>query len=833
MAETTLTYIKIDYASHRDALLQRIRSRWSLSWNDFLANNFGRILVDLMAWTTSTMAYLINRAAAENFISTMTLRESAVRVGGLVSYQLRNPIAASVQCEAATAAPVTATVTLAKGTTINIPTGSGTIPFELAAAATIGTGATTPEQPVLYIDQYMAGNRVLNTQFVATAGSEYVDLADSTVDLTAYISSGQYLIKTNEPTTSAHRIADIIAAPGATQKNRLVIDPAWGSDPTWNERSETFPGWISERRVTFVQGQSFTESFTGPATDYPGFVTKLSRTPVIENSIVVTVNGSVWPIASSLSLEDKDSQKVQIKVLPDGSTAAIFGDGIFGAMVPVDATITASYRVGGGSAGNVDVGAINTTIIGQQSTSQVSVLITNAWTAGEGGMDLESLAEARNNIPAHVRTNGRGVTAEDYQTLASRFSDPLRGQVRYARAVTNGTNSLLEGNVVTIYAWTAGPTGGLVPLSAGLKTSLTNYLRSTAICTDYVVVRDGSNRPAPVACRFKAFTGFSISDTADAITSTISNIISANKPGDPVVFSDMVRQLDNVSGVSALTLATPLADLNPSSNTEIFTPPTSGYSYKIDLKLVDSHTYEGQLPVSPLTPWCFTISAGNKTILIVPDTRQGFARLIGDGTAEGLATYDLGLKAKRPIANTSGQGNFYYATDEQKLYRADAATGSSSASPILYWKEVSIGGSYVDLFSGKLVISFKGDARDVTMSLITVQGYDTERSVNVYVGYTGDNSIVKRREIRNTLRNWASGFQVGSSLFAAPIRGSDGTVILATSQSNVTDVVMSVTGVTGVNRVSLDSPSNAAVRMDASTTELIKLGSIALNGLLD
>ena len=99
--ETTLRYLKLDYASHKDALLQRVRARWPRIWNDFLTGSLGTVIVDIVAWSTATLAFAINRLASEQFISTMTLRESAVRLGSLVAYQLKNPQPATVSCEAA------------------------------------------------------------------------------------------------------------------------------------------------------------------------------------------------------------------------------------------------------------------------------------------------------------------------------------------------------------------------------------------------------------------------------------------------------------------------------------------------------------------------------------------------------------------------------------------------------------------------------------------------------------------------------------------------------------------------------------------------------------
>src|SRR5208283_2610571 len=97
---STLQYVQFDYQAQKDALQQRIRDRYPKLWNDFLAGGFGTVIIDIIAYAMATLAFLVNRQAAEQFIPTMTLRESAVRVGALVGYQLRGPAAATVSCEA-------------------------------------------------------------------------------------------------------------------------------------------------------------------------------------------------------------------------------------------------------------------------------------------------------------------------------------------------------------------------------------------------------------------------------------------------------------------------------------------------------------------------------------------------------------------------------------------------------------------------------------------------------------------------------------------------------------------------------------------------------------
>ena len=108
-----------------------------------------------------------------------------------------------------------------------------------------------------------------------------------------------------------------------------------------------------------------------------------------------------------------------------------------------------------------------------------------------------------------------------------------------------------------------------------------------------------------------------------------------------------------------------------------------------------------------------------------------------------------------------------------------------------------------------------------------VIGYSTDRSVNVYIGYTGDNSQTNRRAIRAALRTWSNGLPVGGSIYGVNIPG-----ILA-SNSNVQSVVAGAAGVNAVTRVALDTPANTATSVLAQDTELLRLGNIVLNNQVD
>lgn len=785
MANETLRYIKYDYQSHKDALLQRVRDRWPGRWNDFLANSIGIVLIDIVAWGLATLAFLVNRVAGEQYITTMTLRESAVRIGSLTGYELRSAIPATVSCEALLDSPQAADVTIFQGTLIRTSDNNG-LSFEVVQDYVIESGQVSPRTLVATFSPSMSGQNVINTFLRVTNGSSAVDEVDTTVDLSQYIEIGQTLNQLGSTTT--YTIESIETAPGGVNTNSRIILTS-----PWSGATGTIEAQIYDQRIQLIQGQTITDRFVAPIQTV-GYAVKLTRIPVITNSVDVTVNGQPWTQASSIGVQSQFAQVYQVKTFVSGDTAVVFGDGTFGALVPSEAAIEITYRIGGGLAGNIALNSVNTTITGliESLSNPVTVQITNTTSTGIGGQEAETLDQARVNIPYYSRTNDRAVTLADYQTIAQQYSDPQFGTVAYARAVVRTENALLEGNVVSIYAWTTGAGGGLVPLSSQLKTGLVTYLQTKAVGTDFVQILDGTSRPVPISLRFKVLNGFSVTDTKNLVIDTINDYVIALRPGDPVVYSDMVSQLDAVFGMDSLVMATPITDLYPGNSTELFTVPQDTFVYDLDKTAsgtpatdssgVQVSPYGVQFPIFPLQTWSFKVFLGTNEVSILP--------------------------------------YLYTGSDNRVLVQQARLIGENLSSDDNY---VSV----LNLLTGQATLWIKGAPGDLTMELVTAQGYSAERVVNLYIGYGGDTSQTKRREIRSALQAWGQGLFVGGAIYAQRVAGISASVV------SVKDMVEVIPGVDTVNRVALDTPASSQDRVTASDFELLRLGQIVLNNSVD
>ncbi len=110
-----------------------------------------------------------------------------------------------------------------------------------------------------------------------------------------------------------------------------------------------------------------------------------------------------------------------------------FGDGRRG-MVPPEgrnSIVARSYRIGGGSLGNV-----NTNTLTSLGRALAYIETVSNPLPASGGADRETIEEAKNRAPYTIKSRDRAVTTEDYEMLALRASTTLAR----ARCVPDRTN---------------------------------------------------------------------------------------------------------------------------------------------------------------------------------------------------------------------------------------------------------------------------------------------------------------------------------------------------------------------------------------------------------
>ena len=200
---------------------------------------------------------------------------------------------------------------------------------------------------------------------------------------------------------------------------------------------------------------------------------------VIRNDLVIETqqegggNGEQWELRNTLAFSRENAADFIVEIDENDRATVIFGDNNSGKRPRENYHIKASYRVGGGSYGNVNAGEINT-IVEAPELVLLGASVSNPLRA-VGGADRESIEHAVLHAPALFRTQGRAVTAEDYRTLALDFAGV--GKARPEKS---------DWNTVTLYIAPKG--GGIV--NDVLKRDLIVYFDDKSPIGTDIEIRD-------------------------------------------------------------------------------------------------------------------------------------------------------------------------------------------------------------------------------------------------------------------------------------------------------------------------------------------------------
>lgn len=230
--------------------------------------------------------------------------------------------------------------------------------------------------------------------------------------------------------------------------------------------------------LPLTEGELFTETYT--STGLLNQRITLRQTGTVTDSIEVTVNEGAAGAAVSYGYVDRllvgnSSDKIfAVDITADNYSVVTFGNNVNGIIPAINSTITITYRKSRGSAGNVVVGAIKyieSVLIPSKPSLDGLVVIPNTERA-VGGVDLESMASLKANIPASFRSQDRAVSIQDYRDLVLR----VPGIVRATAYLSGSTVQVLATSEQTAY----GSTNTLV-LPTDEITKITDYLNPREI----------------------------------------------------------------------------------------------------------------------------------------------------------------------------------------------------------------------------------------------------------------------------------------------------------------------------------------------------------------
>src|SRR5262249_3293246 len=130
------------------------------------------------------------------------------------------------------------------------------------------------------------------------------------------------------------------------------------------------------------------------------------------------VDGVPWKETHDLLNSLPDDLVFQLELDNQLDATIVFGDGVFGQQPAETSSVVATYRVGGGSVGNI--GADSLTLAHAQAPTSWLISVSNPLPAA-GGRDPETADHARKVGPATFHRPLAAVTAADYELAATSF----------------------------------------------------------------------------------------------------------------------------------------------------------------------------------------------------------------------------------------------------------------------------------------------------------------------------------------------------------------------------------------------------------------------------
>ena len=247
-----------------------------------------------------------------------------------------------------------------------------------------------------------------------------------------------------------------------------------------------------------------------------------------------------WTMRESLAFSREKQKDFTIEIDEDDRAIVIFGDGVLGAIPAPGSIIKASYRVGGGSQGNVASHTIQT-IIDAPQLALLGAQVTNPM-AATGGAERESIEHAVSHAPQVFRSLKRAVTAQDYEALALDFKG-------VGKVLAEGTSW----NVVTLFIAPAG--GGHV--SDVLESNLLAYFEDKRPISTIIEIEDVDYVPIYVSAAVGVKSYYLREDVKEFVQQAVSKLLAFENVGfqQTVYLSKFYEAIEAIDGVAFVNIS--------------------------------------------------------------------------------------------------------------------------------------------------------------------------------------------------------------------------------------------------------------------------------------
>ena len=291
--------------------------------------------------------------------------------------------------------------------------------------------------------------------------------------------------------------------------------------------------WLGVNAARVRQAIPIFNELLGTANGEPDQTYVLANTPVIEDSVLLEVQDIDGTWRLWLQTDDLLSAGGADEVFTvDYESGQIrFGDGHRGERPPSGSRIRASYQYGGGTQGNVAIGAVKTS---PDVRLQGGFKIDNP-IATWGGDTGETVEEGERNIPLYLRHRDRLVVKQDFVDITRRTPGVDVGRVEVLPLYNPDKRLENLAGVVTLMVVPATDTvRPLWPLPNRLfLKTVCDYLDERRLVTTEIYVRGPEYVSVALSVGVEVRAGYFRDQVIQAVRERLQEYLSSLPPGGP------------------------------------------------------------------------------------------------------------------------------------------------------------------------------------------------------------------------------------------------------------------------------------------------------------
>ena len=307
----------------------------------------------------------------------------------------------------------------------------------------------------------------------------------------------------------------------------------------------TVPGAAAPNNtVKVIATQGYTvenELVKAASTGLPNQVYPLEIDGIIENSVSVEIDEVMYEKVQYLIDVPGNTPAFTTFTDADGLTYIQFGDNIGGKIPPGNSSIYATYRVGGGTIGNVSAGSLTEFITGFSS----GLTVTNE-TAAASGEDPETTDSIKINAPISLKSLNRAVSLSDYASLTLQVAG-----VAKANATSETYSSVI------VYFAPFGDRGveadNVTPTGVfdALELNVVDYLRGKAPANTTITLAPPSYVKADIKMSITVLPQYRRSNVQYAVLSAVNEILAFSNVlfADRISLQYLMRAIASVPGI--------------------------------------------------------------------------------------------------------------------------------------------------------------------------------------------------------------------------------------------------------------------------------------------